>query len=348
MQGYGLDMLMRMAYQRQREPQEAVNRLAESLGNVMAQRGQGAFRQDAVNWFADGEVTADKIQKFQSMYPNVDPQEVLKIAGAAASQKKAQRMKDVGAQLIQSIRDNGGEINQDIIGKVLQNANPSDVPEIMQLIKGSGDVWKSLKQETYKLEPGEVVVSPNKKSIGGQDVIAKGGDKPPERPYKIGQIIQYKDANGRDMQGTVAGYSADGKVQWTDVKDVTKPEKPEKEPAETHVDMGDRVEFYKDGKLVRTVKKGMSPGSVPTSEEAASKDQEKLSKAQIMAGRDMAMRYVKDELGGIWSKDGKQIPNEQIEREYQDLVKRYYSQASGKPSPVAGGPSSYINKVLKK
>jgi len=360
------------------ERQNAAAGLGQNLANIYNQQKETEFKQAAIKWFGDGEITADKVQQFLEHYPN-HSMDVLKIAGDAATIRTAQSMKDAGKSFMSFMdsHDMKKIDEKDIMEFVKSNPYLADNSEAQQIF--FTQFVPKLLEIKKQYEPKIFQTDPRKntwESIGGVTYLKTPGKQEEEANITMtspdGYVGNYTPAEAKILKGKgfirgkrEVGQETEWNVYVTDLMKQTNPQtnkpytrteaiekykliQPEKEP--THVDMGDRVEFYnKNGERIRIVKKGVPPGSVPTHEETASKDQEKLSRAQLMAGRDMGMRYVKDEFGGIWRKDGEPVPNEQIIKEYNDLVQKYYSQATGGKSPLpTGGPSSYIKRVLKK
>jgi len=92
----GLDTLLRMTQGQQLSDLDAPARAVSSLADVMIQKSDSEFKRNAIEWFMNGEVNADKIKQFMTHYPNRNPQEILEIAGQVATQQKAQASKDAG------------------------------------------------------------------------------------------------------------------------------------------------------------------------------------------------------------------------------------------------------------
>jgi hypothetical protein len=170
----GLDTLMQMLYSRQQEASDAPNKLAQALAGIVKQKNQADFKQNAIKWFSDGEVTADKIQKFQQYYPNIDPQETLKIAGDVATLKTAQSMKDAGNSFMSFLKNTDPKsMTYDKIQEFAktQNMNPEQERIFFtQMAPKALEIYKQNKPERYTLGAGGKRMEENQ-SIGGQDIV---------------------------------------------------------------------------------------------------------------------------------------------------------------------------------
>jgi hypothetical protein len=183
-----LDTMMRMQYANQQEVPNAINQLGDTLGGIMAQRGQRDFQQDAIKWFSDGEVTPDKIKQFSAMYPQVDPQEVFKIAGAAAQQKKAQKVKDMGATIMRIASENNGELPPEAFKEIAKGVDGSLLPEVMTAFTAFKKVHPEVKWE--KLNPGDE----SYQTIAGKPTGVKITG--PAKPEDKDTLVMKKDGSG--------------------------------------------------------------------------------------------------------------------------------------------------------
>jgi hypothetical protein len=213
-----LDTTMRMQYANQQEVPQAINQLGETLGGIMAQRGQRSFQQDAIKWFSDGEVTPDKIKQFSSMYPGVDPQEVFKIAGAAAQQNRAQKVKDLGATIMRIASENNGELPQEKFAELTKGVDGSLVNEVMTAFTS----FKKVHPEVKWLDTSEG--KSYQQTIGGKPTGIKieGEPKTPKEKSSLENAVAQKMLETNPDTGT--NFTASEAYQA-----VTHPPQPAKE-----------------------------------------------------------------------------------------------------------------------
>jgi hypothetical protein len=191
--------LLRLGMMNRQAPMQAVDQLGTTLSGIISDRGRNSFAQQATKYFMDAEaVTPDAIKQFMGYYPNVDPQEVLKIAGGVASQKKAQRIKDLGSTIMKIAAENGGTLPEDKFADIFKNANGEDLQEVMTVMREFKRAHPEVKWE--KLSQGETA----HQTIGGKPTgqTLKGEAKTEEREER--KLVGF-DKSGRAVYTTKYG-----------------------------------------------------------------------------------------------------------------------------------------------
>lgn len=130
----GLDTLMRLQYANQGQDMQNVDRLAQTLGGIIQNRGQRGFEQQAVKFFSDGDISPERIQEFQQMYPGVSAMEIWKIAGDTAKQREAQSMKDIMKSYRSALLE-GREPDEKLMQEMLTRNPNVDPGKVMQLME---------------------------------------------------------------------------------------------------------------------------------------------------------------------------------------------------------------------
>jgi hypothetical protein len=159
-----LDTMMRMQQEKQQQVPEAMNRLGDTLGNMLGQRGQRSFQQEAAKFFLENDVSPESIQKFSALYPQVNPQEILQVAGQVSSQKKAQRMKDQFKNMrsiAMAKKAAGKEFSASDLMDEMQDLDPDMIPVLTKFQQIYGPDAKFI-----DLAPGHEV----QKTVGGMPV----------------------------------------------------------------------------------------------------------------------------------------------------------------------------------
>lgn len=232
--------LLRLGMMNRQAPMQAVDQLGTTLSGIISDRGRNSFAQQATKYFMDAEaVTPDAIKQFMSYYPNVDPQEVLKIAGGVASQKKAQRIKDLGSTIMKIAAENGGTLPEDKFADIFKNANGEDLQEVMTVMREFKKKHPEVKWE--KLSQGETA----HQTIGGKPTgqTLKGEAKPevnnvemtsPDRKTKV-----------KVKESEVKAYEDKGYMRGEPTALDSKSEEPYKVGHVQQFDVGDRIVYKK-------------------------------------------------------------------------------------------------------
>lgn len=201
-----IDTLYRLQDQYNREPMQQVNQLADTLGNILQQRGQRSFEQDAINFFSDGDLSTQKLQEFQQMYPNAPAMEVWKVASAVGTQAKAQRMKDALGSLRSIYLERGKENkypSQQDIQSVLGILKQEDLPDAMKIANDMKSHWGE-EVKSYKHGNMYLSTSPD----GSTKDVTPAGLNPPKEIKK--------ELKGIDPTSKKPVYESDGQLYLSD------------------------------------------------------------------------------------------------------------------------------------
>lgn len=210
--------LLRLGMMNRQAPMQAVDQLGTTLAGMIERRGNSNFMQQATKYFMDAEnVTPDAIKQFMSYYPNVDPQEVLKIAGSVAAQKKSQRIKDLGSTIMKAAAENGGSLPEEKFSDIFKNANGEDLQEVMSIMQAFKKAHPDVKWE--KLSPGETA----HQTIGGKPTgqTLKGEAKPEDEPKTAYSAIR------KELKGTINPETGKVYTEQEIAKAAQKPDRPD-------------------------------------------------------------------------------------------------------------------------
>jgi hypothetical protein len=221
-------------------PMQAVDQLGTTLSGIISDRGRNSFAQQATKYFMDAEaVTPDAIKQFMSYYPNVDPQEVLKIAGGVASQKKAQRIKDLGSTIMKIAAENGGTLPEDKFADIFKNANGEDLQEVMTVMREFKRAHPEVKWE--KLSQGETA----HQTIGGKPTgqTLKGEAK--AEVNNVEMTSPDRKTKVKVKESEVKAYEDKGYMRGEPTALDSKSEEPYKAGHVQQFDVGDRIVYKK-------------------------------------------------------------------------------------------------------
>ena len=145
-----------------------ISSLIENLGGMYGDTKVRGFHNDIANLFTTEGVSPETLQKARSMYPNVNPKEILGTASAIDTQKKAQTMKDIGKTISSIVKNSQGELNLQEVLKQAFGENPELGEQVMQnpeLLKGIAGLIKTTQEETKILGQGDTLVNVSGKPI---------------------------------------------------------------------------------------------------------------------------------------------------------------------------------------
>lgn len=222
-----LDTLLRLQAGYNDQTMQGINQLSDTVANTLRDRGQRSFEQDSMKLLGDGNITSEKLQQLQQMYPGIPAQQIMSMAGTVGSQAKAQKMKDMFSMVSSKMKQTGGKIDEKTIAEMFGNVDPTVTAEFMDLLGKNVNIVKSLQGESRVINPGDKMV---RRNLSGEVIEEATNPKPAaevERPYKIGQKISGKEEGGKEWEGWVTGYDANNQPIIGGKKDVTKSDKPE-------------------------------------------------------------------------------------------------------------------------
>ncbi len=86
----------------QQSYQKAWDEIPQTLGNILSERRNRSFEQEALEAFKDG-VTMDKIQELSRKYPNLPQSQIMGVAAQIGQQGKAERLGNAGSSFLSAV-----------------------------------------------------------------------------------------------------------------------------------------------------------------------------------------------------------------------------------------------------
>lgn len=164
-------------------PMGALDRLGSSIGNAWQGYQGGADEREATKFFMDNSVSPETIQQFSSTHPQMPLMDVYRYAGAIATQKKAQKMKD-RIKTLQDSLAGGAEMNEKLLPTLFKDMAPDELMEFQKILTGAQQVglnFKSLKEKDrfkpigaqglYDTETKGIIGQPAEKTTPLQDAL---------------------------------------------------------------------------------------------------------------------------------------------------------------------------------
>lgn len=218
-----LGTLVRLQTAADQAPMQNMGELTSVLSDTIRNRNARSLEQDAMRFFGDGEVSMDKIQQFQQMYPGVPATEIMKQAAAIGNQVEAQQMKDIYNTVGNIVMENGGKLDQKAFVAAAEQFPPRVRSKFMQVIAQNPQFLKQWSPTRTQRDPEKDIEETdafgNVKTIKGTPKITQES-----RPYKVGEIVTKPGEGGKEVQNIVKGYDENNQPLWLypDWKDVTK------------------------------------------------------------------------------------------------------------------------------
>jgi len=130
-------------------PMGALDRLGSSIGNAWQGYQGRTDEQDATKYFMENPTSPETIQTFAASHPQMPLMDVYRYAGAIATQKKAQKMKD-RIKTLQDSLAGGAEMNEKLLPTLFKDMAPDELMEFQKILTGAQQVglnFKSLKEK---------------------------------------------------------------------------------------------------------------------------------------------------------------------------------------------------------
>lgn len=128
-----LGTLVKLQTAADQAPMQYMGELTNALSDTIRNRNSRSMEQDAMKFFGDGNVSMDKIQQFQQMYPGVPAVEVMKQAATIGTQVEAQAMKDMYNTVGSIIQENGGKLDPKAFSEAMLKFTPQQRQQFMKL-----------------------------------------------------------------------------------------------------------------------------------------------------------------------------------------------------------------------
>lgn len=224
-----------MAQQAQQRGVQGWQNVGDTLNQMLERKATSGEEQAVVKFFTQNDVTPQSIQQFKAMFPTVPLQNIYQVAGAIATQKKSQRMKDYLVTLKSRVQTDP-DFSFDLKTASQIVTNPEDMPDFIQTFVDFKKLNPEIKWENVPTG------GKSYQTIGGKKtgVVLEGAEK--------ANVKVYDPKTGRSI--TVARPQADNliKAGWLEGEPgELKTGVEEKYDQKTHVTWGRDYKLNPDG-----------------------------------------------------------------------------------------------------
>lgn len=206
-----LGTLVKLQTAADQAPMQHLGELTNSISGIIQNRNARSMEQDAMKFFGDGNVSMEKIQQFQQMYPGVPAVEVMKQAATIGTQVEAQQMKDIYGTIGSMVQENGGKIEPKLFMDAMQKFSPSVRGKFMQLITTHPEFVQKWKQEVSQTDPTKDTVT--RDAMGNVTKEIKGTPAPP-KPNRVKGFNERLGVKGVEFDEDVFREMSEKDPEW--------------------------------------------------------------------------------------------------------------------------------------